>query len=114
MRGMNLPNLPAPPTTVDECLKLYAQRLELGGMLFPRASQLLVAYMAWPNVRRDRDRWMATNLAFFLAEQSSSNSPSMGQIAFDLFGGLRTVADASFSLMMKKLKSNSRTVAARR
>jgi hypothetical protein len=70
MRGMNLPKLPAPPSTMDECWKLYAQRLNYGAMPFPEASQLLTAYMAWPNDRRNRDRWMATNMAFFLAERS--------------------------------------------
>jgi hypothetical protein len=117
---MNLPKLPAPPSTIDECWKLYAQRLDYGAMPFPEASQLLTAYMAWPNDRRNRDRWMATNMAFFLAERSpkpagvsfepneeTSGSPpkpqSSDQVAFELFGGLRTVADASLSHMMKKL-----------
>jgi hypothetical protein len=70
--------------------------------------------MAWPNDRKQRDRWMATILAFFLAERSQK--PAMGpiaaaepssqsgdQVAFELFGGLRTVADASLSHMMTKL-----------
>src|SRR5262249_2130090 len=113
VRGMNLPRLPPPPPTINECLKLYGQRLEYGTMPFPRASQLMIAYMAWPNDRRNRDRWMATTLAFFVAEQSlaagsvaaaPNASPRSGdEVAFELFGGLLTVADASLSHMMKKL-----------
>jgi hypothetical protein len=119
---MNLPNLPAPPSAIDECLKLYAQRFEHRVMPFPRASQLVVAYMAWPNDRKNRDRWMATNMALFLAErspnpveaslelstkasESPSNPQSHDQIAFELFGGLRTLASASLSHMTKKLEA---------
>lgn len=117
MRGMNLPNLPAPPAAINECLKLYAQRLGHGVMPFPRASQLLVAYMAWPNDRKQRDRWMATTLAFFIAEQSlktamgsmasavEPNPQSGDEVAFELFGGLRTIADASLSHRMTKLEA---------
>src|SRR5436309_10067954 len=116
MRGMNLPPLPAPPSTIHECWKLYLRRLEHGVMPFPEASQLLVAYMAWPNDRRNRDRWMATNIAFFIAEQSwkpsepTTTEPARRSLppeysAFELFGGLRTVADASLSHMMRELNT---------
>jgi hypothetical protein len=122
MRGMNLPKLPAPPAAIDECWKLCVQRLEQGVMPFPRASNLMTAYMAWPNDRKNRDRWMATNMALFLAERSlspgkgslesraaTSETPSKpqtsDQAAFELFGGLRVVADASLSHMMEKLES---------
>jgi hypothetical protein len=117
---MILPNLPAPPAAIDECVKLFARRLGQGAMPFPLTSQLMIAYMAWPNDRSNRDRWMATSLALCLAERSSNpvgsslesnreapeTSPeprSPDQIAFELFGGLRTVADASLSHMMTKL-----------
>jgi hypothetical protein len=117
MGGMNLSDLPAPPSAIDECLKLYARRLERGVIPFPRACQLMIAYMAWPNDRRNRDRWMATSLAFFVAEESrqpavgtttatfGSTSQSRDQVGFELFGGLLTVAEASLSHMMKKLES---------
>ncbi len=120
MRGMNLPPLPGPPSAIDECWKLYVHRLEHGAMPFPEVSQLLVAYMAWPNDRKNRDRWMATSIAFFVAERSlkpfalpiepttsepGPRSQSPDYIAFELFGGLRTVADASLSHMMRKLNA---------
>jgi hypothetical protein len=119
---MNFPNLPAPPSAINECLNLYKQRFEHGAMPFPRASQLLIAYMAWPNDLKNRNRWMATNMALLLTGRSSnvveaptepstkahkrpSKPQSRDQIAFELFGGLRTVADASLSHMMKKLEA---------
>jgi hypothetical protein len=120
MRGMNLPPLPAPPSALDECWKLYVHHVEHGVMPFPEASQLLVAYMAWPNDRRNRDRWMATIMAFFIAEQSvkpfvlpSGTTTEPGPrvpppnyySGFELFGGLRTVADASLSHMMRELNA---------
>lgn len=110
MRGMNLPSLPAPPLTLDECLKIYAQQLEHGVMPFPRASQLMVAYLAWPNDRKQRDRWMATTLALFIAERDRTGSAAQpnlqlgDQSAFELFGGLRTVADVSLVHMTRKLE----------
>src|SRR2546430_16545850 len=102
MRGMNLPPLPPPPSTIDECRKLYMRRLEHGGMPFPEASQLLVAYMAWPNDRKNRDRWMATPMAFFIAEQSVKSSPEPGRrslppeySAFEPLPGVLAHPDAS-------------------
>jgi hypothetical protein len=108
MRGINLPPLPQPPSEVEECWKLYASRLEQGWMQFPEASQLLAAYMAWPNDEAERGRWMATNIAFFLAEhaerQPRAELPTY-HVAFELFGGLRAVADGSLSYVMEKLSS---------
>jgi hypothetical protein len=70
-------------------------------MPFPEASQLLLAYIAWPNDEEERNRWMATAMALFVAGRVPALSP--GQNLFDLFGGLRTVADSSFSDIMEKL-----------
>jgi hypothetical protein len=70
-------------------------------MPFPEASQLLVAYMAWPNDEEKRNRWMATAIAFFLSAQLSTRPPS--QDVFQLFGGLRAVADSSLSPLMEML-----------
>jgi hypothetical protein len=100
MRGMNLPKLPRPPSNVEGCWTLYLSRIA-GPMPFPEASQLLVAYMAWPNDEEERNRWMATAIAFLVAGQVPAPSP--GQSLFDLFGGLRAVADSSFSSLMEKL-----------
>jgi len=100
MRGMNLPTLPRPPSDVEECWTLYLSRIA-GPMPFPEASRLLVAYMAWPNDEEERNRWMATAIAFFVAGQVPAPSP--GQDMFQLFGGLRAVTHSSFSPMMEKL-----------
>ena len=100
MRGMNLPPLARPPSDVEGCWTLYLSRLG-GAMPFPETSQLLVAYMAWPNDEQERNRWMATAIAFFVAGQVPAPSP--GRDVFELFGGLRAVADSSFSPMMEKL-----------
>jgi hypothetical protein len=105
MRGMNLPPLPKPPSNLEECWNLYVSRLERGRMPFPEASQLLTAYMAWPNDEAERDRWMATAIAFFVAQQAE-NGPrleSPTDVTFELFGGLRAVADSSLSSLMDKL-----------
>jgi hypothetical protein len=100
MRGMNLPPLPKPPSDVDGCRTVYLSRVA-GAMPFPKASLLLIAYMAWPNDEEGRNRWMATAIAFFVPGQVPTPRP--GQDVFELFGGLRAVADSSFSLMMEKL-----------
>jgi hypothetical protein len=100
MRGMNLPPLPRPPQDVEGCWTLYLSRIG-GAMPLPEASQLLVAYMAWPNDEEERNRWVATAIAFFAAKQVPAPWP--GQDVFQLFGGLRAVADSSFSPMMEKL-----------
>jgi hypothetical protein len=100
MRDMNLPPLARPPSDVEGCWTLYLSRLG-GAMPLPEASLLLVAYMAWPNDEEERNRWMATAIAFFVADQVPA--PWSGQDMFQLFGGLRAVADSSFSPMMEKL-----------
>jgi hypothetical protein len=100
MRGMNLPPLPRPSSDVESCWTLYLSRIA-GAMPLPEASQLLVAYMAWPNDEEERNQWMATAIAFFVAGQVPASWP--GQDVFQLFGGLRAVADSSFSPMMEKL-----------
>ena len=105
MRGMNLPQLPNPPSTFEECLGLYVSRLEHGRMAFPEASQLLTAYMGWPNDETERDRWMATAVTIFAAEQDASDSrvKTPTEAKLELFGGLRAVAYGSLSYLMDKL-----------
>ena len=100
MRGINLPPLRRPPSDVEGAGTLYLSRIG-GAPPFPEASHLLVAYMAWPNDEQERNRWMATTIAFFVAEQIPAPWP--GQEMFPLFGGLRTVADSSFSPIVEKL-----------
>ena len=49
MPVMNLPQLPVGPGSVDKCVSLYLNRLPADDALWPRASLLLTAYMAWPD-----------------------------------------------------------------
>jgi hypothetical protein len=63
MRVMNLPDLPAIPSSAPECDELLAQRMPAGQGPLPRLSLLLLAYMAWPNEEKQRDSWMAANLS---------------------------------------------------
>ncbi len=110
MRTINLPPPAAPPTSPDECVSLYLHRLEVGAMPFWGASQLLVALMAWPNDEATRNTWMATNAALFVdrddgvsaasgkdraPDNSAEGPPSPDQVAFEAFGGLRSVTDAA-------------------
>src|ERR1700693_473835 len=113
MRTMNLRGLPHPPVSVEECVDLYLRRLEDGRMLFPDVSNLLLAYAAWPSDSEARDRYMATNLALFVAQEErtlatgSSNAQPMGspyRTGFELFGGLQTGADASLSALLDQLE----------
>src|SRR5262245_12188358 len=106
MRSMHLPPLPHPSGVVEGCWKLYQDRLAQGRMPFPGASQLLVAYMAWPNDEEQRNRWMATAIAFFVAdhvETEPRTEPPTEYRSFELFGGLRAVADGALSYAMEKL-----------
>jgi len=57
--------------------------------------------MAWPNDEEERNRWIATTIALFIAEQVPALSPE--QDVFQLFGGLRAVAHNSLSPMIEKL-----------
>jgi hypothetical protein len=80
-------------------------------------SQLMIAYMAWPNDRVIGIVGWQRVWPFFLlsdpvgsslesnreAPETSPEPRSPDQIAFELFGGLRTVADALLSHMMTKL-----------
>jgi hypothetical protein len=115
---MNLALLPTPAASTDEFFEIYRARLKGGKMPFPRAAQLLVAYAAWPNNRKRRDQYMATNLAFFLSNPNLSGgvqfddvqSPDellttdlRDRVGFELFGGLQTVAEVSLSSLQDDL-----------
>jgi hypothetical protein len=60
MRGMNLPKLTVPANSLEQCVKLYLDRLSTDDFLQPDVSLLLTAYMAWPNVAAERDSYVAT------------------------------------------------------
>jgi hypothetical protein len=102
---MNLPELPIGPDSVDECVRLYFNRLPADDALWPRVSLLLTAYMAWPNDEVRRDSCVATYLARFIqnsAQGTADDMPaaeapkSLDWITFEKFGGLGAVAKPAF------------------
>ncbi len=82
--------------------------LSRGGCNFPKPPNFLPHTWLGRNDEAERGRWMATNIAFFLAEhaerQPRAELPTY-HVAFELFGGLRAVADGSLSYVMEKLSS---------
>ncbi len=116
---MNLALKAAPATSIDEFAEIYLARSEDGQMPFPRAAQLLVAYAAWPNNRKRRDQYMATNLAILVSNQSmqlkvkfddeqspdeSLSNDLRDRVGFDLFGGLQSVAEIALSSLQDDLE----------
>jgi hypothetical protein len=99
MRVMNLPGFDV-PNSADSAIALYKARLQ-GSPLVPLpGSHLLLAYLAWPNDERQRNSWMATNLARLQIEQTTV-SPSLN--TFDSFGGLRAVSEPAFDSLVGEL-----------
>jgi hypothetical protein len=109
---MNLPQLPGGPGSVDKCVSLYLNRLPADDALWPRASLLLTAYMAWPGDEPKRDSFVATYLARFIQnsaaetsrDMSAANVPtSQDWIAFENFGGLGAVAKPAFDHLSEEI-----------
>jgi hypothetical protein len=101
MRVMNLPELPVGPNSVEDCVRLYLNRLPTDDALWPRVSLLLTAYMAWPNDEPKRNSWVATYLARFFQNSARGTSRDMPAanvpkspdwITFEQFGGFGAVA----------------------
>jgi hypothetical protein len=112
MPVMNLPQLPVGPGSVDKCVSLYLNRLPADDALWPRASLLLTAYMAWPGDEPNRDSFVATYLARFIQnsaaetsrDMSAANVPtSQDWIAFENFGGLGAVAKPAFDHLSEEI-----------
>jgi hypothetical protein len=109
---MNLPELPIGPDSVDECVRLYFNRLPADDALWPRVSLLLTAYMAWPNDEVRRDSCVATYLARFIqnsAQGTADDMPaaeapkSLDWITFEKFGGLGAVAKPAFDHLIEDI-----------
>jgi hypothetical protein len=105
MRLMNLPDLLVDPNSVEDCVRLYLDRLPADDALEPRMSLLLTAYMAWPNDESGRDSCVATFLTRFIQNTgggtaagipSAKASKSQNWITFEKFGGLAAVAKPAF------------------
>ena len=58
MRIMQLPAIPIAAQSREECIESYFERLSANEALWPNASVLLTAYLAWPN---DEDRRNSVN-----------------------------------------------------
>jgi hypothetical protein len=104
MRVMNLPELPVGPNSVEDCIRLYLNRLPADDALWPYVSLLLTAYMAWPNDESERDSFVATYLARFI--QNSDGGTVRGTpdwIAFEKFGGLGAVAKPAFDHLTERI-----------
>ena len=112
LRIMNLPGLPIGPDSVDECVRLYFNRLPADDALWPSVSLILTAYMAWPNDEARRDSCVATYLARFIqnsAEGAADDMPaaeaskSLDWITFEKFGGLGAVAKPAFDHLTEEI-----------
>jgi hypothetical protein len=112
MRVMNLPELPIDPSSVDECVRLYLNRLPGDDALWPRVSLLLTAYMAWPNDEARRNSCVAAYLAQFIqnsAEGTADDMPaaeaskSLDWITFEKLGGLGAVAKPAFDHLTEEI-----------
>jgi hypothetical protein len=67
MREMNLPPLPSAPESADQRTELFFRRLDSGLMPFRQASNLIIAYLAWPNEEKPRDQYMAASIGLEVA-----------------------------------------------
>ena len=112
MRGMDLPELPVGLNSVEDCIRLYLNRLPADDAHWPQVSLLLTAYMAWPNDESERNSFVATYLARFV--QNSDGSTASGTpaaiafnsgdwIAFEKFGGLGAVAKPAFDHLTERI-----------
>lgn len=111
MRIMNLPNLPAGPNSVDECVNTYLERLP-GDARWPHVSTLLTAYMSWPNDKERRNSFVATFLAR-LGMASGEGAPdrlldSRVNAALGMFGGINALADVAFDQLSAEIKQIQR------
>jgi hypothetical protein len=70
-----------------------------------KLSQLLLAYMAWPNDPESQSRWMASGIAQQLAHRGSLSTPSL----ISLFGGLEAVAAEALDATAGRLAAEMRS-----
>jgi hypothetical protein len=111
MRIMNLPELPAQPTSSEECIKVYLERLVADDALWPHVSVLLTAYMVWPNHRARRDSFVATYLARASSTQTAAkDTPAepREKIAFEAFGGMSALARVAFDHLSGEIEQVQR------
>jgi hypothetical protein len=112
MRIMNLPKLPAGPTSVGECVKTYLERLPAGGAPWPHVSTLLTAYISWPNDEQRRDAFVATHLTRLgMASGAGPNDllpDSPANTAAEMFGGMNALANVAFDQLSADIEKIQR------
>jgi len=112
MRTMNLPELPALPTSPDECVKTYLERLPADDALWPHVSLLLTAYMAWPNDEVRRGSFVATYLArsegSVRGEVSEMPAEAREKVTIEKFGGIGAVAQPAFDHLSAEIAQMQR------
>jgi len=116
MRMMNIQPPTSLPSSPEECVKIYLQRLRtLESRSYPQISFLLAAYMMWPNNELKRDSWMAISIGRLIhnsgpvltaPNQSSRDESSRSEAgtthedrawqAFARFGGLAAALRPAF------------------
>jgi hypothetical protein len=110
MRIMNLPELPAQPTSADECVKIYLQRLSGDQASSPHASVILTAYLAWPNDEERRNSFVATHLVRHQLD-AKANRPRTdphATVALEMFGGINAVANVAFDQLTYEISQVQR------
>jgi len=109
---MNLPELPAQPTSADQCAKTYLEGLPTDDAPWPRASLLLTAYLAWPNDAERRNGFVATHLVRFshLSGEKANHAPadSDATVSLEVFGGINAVAKVAFDQLMAEISQVQR------
>ncbi len=107
MRIMNLPELPAQPTSADECVKIYLERLPADNAPWPHVSLLLTAYLAWPNDVERRNSFVATGLARLSApsDERGNNLPRGSHTGTvpEMFGGVNAITKAAFDQLSEEI-----------
>jgi hypothetical protein len=110
MRAMNLRGLPVGPSSTEDCVQLYLDRMATNHAPWLHASVLLTAYLAWPNDTSRRNSWAATYLARFIssgntagANETANVTKSRDWIAFEIFGGLGAVAKPAYDQLTDQL-----------
>ncbi len=126
MRMMNIRPPASLPSSLEECVKIYLQRLRTGeAPPYPHISFLLTAYMAWPNDEPRRDGWMATNIGRLIQDSgvmgAAYNQTPSGEAAsqagtahehrtweaFQRFGGLAVALQPAFDQLTEEITDTS-------
>jgi len=104
MRGMNLPPNISIPSDFKEAVGVYRARLKNGLLVPIELSQLLLAYMAWPDDEDCRKSWTGSVIARRLAH--AEELPISHPIT--QYGGLEAVTDEAFNAVSCRLTGETK------